>query len=380
MHQPTILRRLGSISTRRFMREYWQRKPCLIQGAIPNWAAPIDRARLFELARDPYVESRLITSFDAQWNVAHGPLSRMPSLRRSHWTLLVQGVDLHDDAARDFLSRFRFVADARLDDLMVSYATDGGGVGPHVDSYDVFLLQASGRRRWRISDKQASRVRPGALLNTVESFSATDEWVLDAGDMLYLPPGIAHEGVALGACISYSIGFRAPEYQQLLDPWFAEFAEHALLRGRYRDPGITPARRPALLPAVMTRDVHAKLSQYQPQRADTERFLLRYLSEPKSTTVFDAPTSAPSRARFRRAATLRGLTLDRRTRIIHSARALGINGEWIDSATAPIAALAKFADRRELSSAMAASLPASAWKVLYQWYRAGWIAMARRSP
>ena len=140
------------------MREYWQRKPLLIRRALPDFVAPVDRVQLFALARNPAVESRLVTAFDGRWALTHGPIARLPSIRRSHWTLLVQGVDLHDDRARALLSRFRFITDARLDDLMVSYATDGGGVGPHVDSYDVFLLQGSGRRRWRISEQRHLRV------------------------------------------------------------------------------------------------------------------------------------------------------------------------------------------------------------------------------
>ncbi len=139
------------------MRQYWQRKPLLIRAALPDFTPPIDRKRLFELARDPQAESRLITMSAAADRCSTVRFVRLPSIQRARWTLLVQGVDLLDDAARELLSRFRFIPDARLDDLMVSFATDGGGVGPHVDSYDVFLLQASGRRRWRISRQRGLR-------------------------------------------------------------------------------------------------------------------------------------------------------------------------------------------------------------------------------
>ncbi|MGZ9058512.1 MAG: cupin domain-containing protein, partial [Burkholderiaceae bacterium] len=140
------------------MREYWQRKPLLIRAAVPGFVPPIDRSRLFELAQDPHAESRLLTAFDRRQSLKHGPFLRVPPITRKRWTLLVQGVDLIDDPARNLLSRFRFVPDAQLGDLMVSFATDGGGVGPHVDSYDVFLLQAFGRRRWRLSRQQNLRV------------------------------------------------------------------------------------------------------------------------------------------------------------------------------------------------------------------------------
>ena len=173
---------------------------------------------------------------------------------------------------------------------------------PHVDSYDVFLLQASGRRRWRISRQRNLRAKQGSPINNVEGFRASSEWVLDAGDMLYLPPGVAHEGIAIGECMTYSIGFRAPSYQQLLEPWFADYAEHASPRGRYADSGATATARPAALPRQMTRQIHNELARRNPGLSDTERFLLRHLSEPKATTVFDAALKTLSLTQFRRQA------------------------------------------------------------------------------
>ena len=358
------------------MREYWQRKPLLIRRALPDFVAPIGRARLFELARDPALESRLITAFDRTWSIKHGPFARLPSVRRAEWTLLVQGVDLHDDAARALLSCFRFVPDARLDDLMISFATNGGGVGPHVDSYDVFLLQASGRRRWRISGQRNLRPKRGSPLANVDGFRASQEWLLEAGDMLYLPPGVAHEGAAVGECMTYSIGFRAPSFQQLLEPWFAEYAERAVLRSRYADAGAAATEHAAALPPAMTRRVHAKLAQHVPGRADTERFLLRYLSEPKATTVFDTPPKPFTRAEFRRRAASCGVRLDRRTRIIYANNAISINGEWIKPPPESLATLKTFGDQRALSSRLMKSLPASLWSLLHDWHTAGWILIA----
>ncbi len=355
------------------MREYWQRKPLLIRAAFPDFVPPIDRARLFQLAQDPQAESRLLTAFDRRRSLKHGPFLRLPPITRRRWTLLVQGVDLLDDAARSLLSRFRFVPDARLDDLMVSFATDGGGVGPHVDSYDVFLLQAFGRRRWRLSRQRNLRAKPGSPISVVEGFRASSEWVLDAGDMLYLPPGIAHEGTAIGECMTYSIGFRAPSYQQLLEPWFADYAEHAAPRGRYADIKAAAVTRPAALPPGMTRLIHAELARHTPGRSDTERFLLRHMSEPKATTVFDAPQAPLSPTAFQRRAASRGLQLDRRTRVIYSKAAIGINGEWTTPPPRAMATLKTFADQRALSALQAKRAPASAWKLLHGWYRAGWI-------
>ncbi len=375
VHRSAILRQLGPISVRRFMRDYWQRKPCLIRAAFPQFDPPVDRARLFEMARDPQVESRLISSNNQQWTVKAGPLARMPSKSQSRWTLLVQGVDLHDDATRELLSRFRFVADARLDDLMISYATDGGGVGPHVDSYDVFLLQAAGQRRWRVSNQNNLRGSDASPLRHVAGFRASEEWVLEPGDMLYLPPGIPHEGVAVGECVTYSIGFRAPEYQQLLEPWLTDSAEHRWMRGRYADARVAVAARPAALSPAMVRDVHAKLAQHRPGRADTERFLLRHLSEPKATVIFDPPARPLSATKFRSLALSRGIKLDRKTRMLHSRTAVSINGEWTASSPNAIAALRKLADRRELAATSTKRLPESTWKLLHGWHAAGWITL-----
>ena len=357
------------------MRSYWQRKPLMIRAAWPGFTAPIDRARLFELARDPQAESRLIVESKRHRSLQHGPFSRLPSTRRARWTLLVQGVDLLDDSARLLLSRFRFVPDARLDDLMVSFATDGGGVGPHVDSYDVFLLQASGRRRWRLSRQRGLRAEQDSPINNVAGFRASSEWVLDAGDMLYLPPGVAHEGVAVGECMTYSIGFRASSYQQLLEPWLVDYAEHANPRGRYADRGATATTRPAALPRRMTQQIHAELTRNKPGLRDTERFLLSHLSEPKATTVFETPASALSPALFQRKAAAGGLKLDRRTRAIYSSSAIGINGEWIKPPPGVMATLTTLTDQRALSALQAQRAPASAWALLHGWYCAGWIAI-----
>ena len=161
--QPQVLTHLGSHTVARFMREIWQRRPLLIRQALPRFSAPVQRDELLRLATRDDVESRLITAFGGRWTLAHGPFddSALPALSRKRWTLLVQGLNTLLPAAHQLLQRFRFIADARLDDLMASFATDGGGVGPHVDSYDVFLLQASGQRRWRISRQRDTALHPG---------------------------------------------------------------------------------------------------------------------------------------------------------------------------------------------------------------------------
>jgi 50S ribosomal protein L16 3-hydroxylase len=370
---PSILKQLGSLPVARFMRDTWQRRPLLIRNAFPGFVPPVSRDALFELARRDDAESRLIARVDGRWSMKHGPLGRLPSTGRPDWTLLVQGVDLLHEGAHALLGRFRFVPDARLDDLMVSYATDGGGVGPHVDSYDVFLLQAWGRRRWRISRQRDLALVPDAPLKLLANFRAEEEWVLEAGDMLYLPPGVAHDGTAVGECLTYSVGFRAPTYQELLEPWLTDFADHAAVSGRYADRGLGPARRPAALPATMVGRIHDSLSRNRPAQRDTQRFLLRYLTEPKAQVVFERPARHLPAQRFAAVADRRGLELARPTRMIYAGDEIGINGECVSVPAGSRETLRALADRRVLASPAVARLPLAARVLLQDWYAAGWL-------
>jgi 50S ribosomal protein L16 3-hydroxylase len=369
------LRQLGDLTVSRFLRESWQRRPLLIRRALADFVAPVNRERLLELALSPDAEVRLIERGDRMWRVRHGPLSRLPSPRRAGWTVLVQGLDLLDEGAHGLLQRFRFVPDARLDDLMASYATDGGGVGPHTDSYDVFLLQAFGRRRWRISRQRDQRLVAGLPLRILSDFRASAEFILEPGDLLYLPPGVAHEGTAIGECITYSIGFRAPTYQELLEPLLGDFAAHTRLRGRFSDPGLAVARNPAALPEPMLRQLHAALSAPRPQLTDTARFLLAHLSEPKAQVVFERPPRARSAGDFRTAALRRGIALDRRTRLLYRGRSAGINGEHLAPGSA-LKAVKRLADKRSLTPTELRNADAAALELMYVWYRAGWLHIA----
>jgi len=366
---------LGAISTRRFMREYWQRKPLLLRAAFPGFAPPLGRDWLFELAAHEEVESRLVLRERGRVVLRHGPFPRrsLPPLAQSRWTLLVQGVDLADAGGRELLARFRFVPDARLDDLMVSYATDGGGVGPHVDNYDVFLLQACGRRRWRISHQRDQRLRSGTALPLLANFHPEREWVLDPGDMLYLPPGVAHDGIAEGECITYSIGFRTPVWQELLDPWFAAFAEHAAVRGRYQDAGQRPVRHPGELPRALVTRTHEALGRLRPTRAHTERFLLEYLSEPKRQVVFDRPRRSLKPAGFARAASSHGVRLDRRSRILLGQPGVALNGELFEVERALRPLLRSLSDHWVLDAASCRRAPAALLALLHDWWLAGWL-------
>jgi 50S ribosomal protein L16 3-hydroxylase len=373
MHSPlaTPLTQLGSLSVAQFMRRYWQKRPVLLRQALPACESPASAERLFALAARDDVESRLVTSFGG-WRLRHGPFAaaELPARSRRRWTLLVQGVDRHDAAAHALLSRFRFVPDARLDDLMASYATDGGGVGPHFDSYDVFLVQALGRRRWRIGRQRDRTLVPGLPLAILRDFRPTHDWVLEPGDVLYLPPGVAHEGVALGECITCSVGFRAPRWQDLVAPWHAWLEESARARGAYRDPGLRPTRTPARLPPAMVDAAYRALAR-TPTRDDAEATLLRTLSEPKPSVVFDRAARPLGERAFAARARARGLALDLRTRLLYSRRRAAINGELLDGP--PPLLLRRLADDRAIVGRAAALLVDEQLARLHQWYVAGWL-------
>ncbi|MCS6945699.1 MAG: cupin domain-containing protein [Sutterellaceae bacterium] len=367
------LTHLGDLPVAEFMRRYWQRRPVLIRRALPDFVAPVTRERLFALARRADVESRLVTAFD-RWRLRHGPITRLPSPRRRRWTLLVQGVNLHDDGAAALLARFRFIADARLDDLMVSYATDGGGVGPHIDTYDVFLLQAQGQRRWRIGPCQDPSLRPGLPLAILRRFTPTRQWVLQPGDILYLPPGVAHEGVAVGHdCMTYSIGFRAPAWQELLNPWLDTLAQRWQRQGRYRDPGAPVARHPARLPPALIERTFAIMRTLQPRRRDALRMLLSELTEPKPFVTFESPARPLSRARFAVHASRGSIRLDRRTRLLYAEGWAACNGELFPTDAAERRLLHALADARSLDGKSLREAPLPLWNRLWTWYLAGWL-------
>ncbi|KVK91726.1 cupin domain-containing protein [Burkholderia sp. MSMB1498] len=377
---PTQL--LGNLTPAHFMRRYWQKKPLLIRQAIPDVAPPLLRDALFELAGDYDVESRLITHFRNRWQLEHGPFSleHLPPVKRREWTLLVQGLDLHDDSARSLLERFRFVPDARLDDLMISYATDGGGVGPHFDSYDVFLLQVHGKRRWRIGAQQDLSLQEGLPLKILEHFEPTDEWVLEPGDMLYLPPHVAHDGVAIGECMTCSIGFRAPSAGELRTQFLYHLAERGGLRtgarddAPYRDPAQPAVDAPARLPPEMTERVARTLAGIKWDEHDIGDFLGCYLSEPKSNVVFDPPARRLGETAFAAQAARRGVRLDRKAALLYNARSYFINGDAYSLATAA-KWLPELADSRRMGAKRFVTLsrdPAMTG-LLHEWYCAGWI-------
>ncbi|MGE8317890.1 MAG: JmjC domain-containing protein [Comamonas sp.] len=367
---------LGGISPAQFMRKYWQKKPLLVRGAVTDWKAlglPLPRAELFELAGEEGVESRLIQNRGGEWSVKHGPLGRkaLPALKTREWTLLVQGVDLHRPAVHQLLQRFAFVPAARLDDLMISYASDGGGVGPHFDSYDVFLLQAHGQRRWRIAKQKQLALKEGIPLKILADFEPEEEYLLEPGDMLYLPPRYAHDGVAEGECMTYSIGFRAPAQHELAGDLLARLSDDdsdgepgALpASALYKDPKQPAVAHPGAIPAEMLDFARQALEKKLAEPLALARALGESLTEPKFNVWFE-PEDSPRM--------LEAVELDRRTRMMYDEHHVFINGESYRAAGRDFALMRRLADQRRLSRSDVSGASDDALSLLSQWCEDGW--------
>lgn len=371
--QPLAL--LGGLTPDAFMRRHWQKKPLLIRQAVPQAEGILPRVELLALAAREDVESRLLRHGAKGWSLRHGPFGKrqLPPFKQPHWTLLVQGVDHHWPAVHGLLRQFRFVPDARLDDAMVSFATDGGGVGPHLDSYDVFLLQLHGRRRWRIGHQSDRRLVPGLPLKILADFVPEQEWLLEPGDMLYLPPGWAHDGQAQGECMTCSIGFRSASkdefarevMQRCLDAMQdeAESGEHAEAP-LYRDPRQVATSVPALIPVQMRAFAQAAVRRLTEDDASLDCGLGEWLSEPKPGVWFQDSHELPRRS---------ALVLDARTRMLYDEKHLFINGESFRAGGRDARLLRRLADRRSLSRAEAASLSDQAWALVQEWAETGWL-------
>jgi 50S ribosomal protein L16 3-hydroxylase len=362
---------LGGLSPAGFMRRHWQKKPLLVRGAWPGLRPPLPRARLFALAAHPDVESRLVVRDGARWTVRHGPLARraLPPVARPGWTLLVQGLDLHDEAAHALLEPFRFGPAARLDDLMVSWASPGGGVGPHLDSYDVFLLQVQGQRRWRIARARRAAERAfveGLPLRILQRFEPTHEWVLGPGDMLYLPPGWAHDGVAEGGdCMTASVGYRAPAAGEIARELLARAGDDGAPGERlYADPAQPATAHPGQLPRDLVAFAHEAVARALRDPGLLERALGEWLTEPKARVWFEPGAAHAAHGALR---------LDTRTRMLYDRRHVYVNGESFVAGGRDARLLRALADRRALDGGDVARLSAPARAMLADWFAAGWL-------
>ena len=378
----------GHISPEQFMKTYWHKKPLLVRGAIPAFKlaeqdqepldSPISYAELVKLASQENVESRLIQS--QPWRFDHGPFSRkmIPKTDEHNWTLLLQGMEAHHRSAASILSWFRFIPDARLDDLMISIAGIGGGVGPHFDSYDVFLIQMSGRRQWRISTQKDLSLNPKLPLKILQKFQCEQEWILEPGDMLYLPPHVAHDGIALDpGCQTWSVGFRSPSFKELLQEGLWRLAESLEdigdLEKKYADPKQLATTNAEQLPkelASQLSDKLASLKLHQP-----EAFLsgiTAYLSEPKQQAWFNGPQKPMSERSFQAKLSSANLLPNANTRILSLGKRVFCNGEEV-SKNQPMDITKAWLELSAQKRLSKSSIKNAAKSSLYEAYIAGWL-------
>jgi 50S ribosomal protein L16 3-hydroxylase len=367
---------LGGLSVNEFLRDYWQKKPLLIRKAMPDFTGLLKPEELIGLACTEDVQARLVTQDRGQFDLCHSPFERKDfnGFGKKKWTVLVQGVNHHLPEATALLKHFDFIPHTRLDDLMVSYAPKGGGVGPHFDSYDVFLLQGLGHRRWQISTQADRTLIEGAPLRILSDFKIEQEWILEAGDMLYLPPHCAHNGIAEDDCMTYSIGFRTPAYQELGEQFLVYLQDRINIDGMYADPDLKTQKHPSKISKDMIAQVEGAIEKIRWDREDIANFLGCYLSEPKPHIFFDAPERALSTTKFGQRAQQRGISLDLRSQMLSHKGWIFMNGEAYAATGATFETLRTLADQRTLPGS--ATLSAECLDLLYEWYLDGYLSPA----
>ena len=381
------LQLLNGLTAEQFLAEYWQKKPLLIKNAIPNFTGLLSPDELAGLACEDEVQSRIVKFKKGKWLADHGPfdeddfakLTDKPTAE-NNWTLLVQSVNHHLPEGAALLQQFDFIPHARLDDLMVSYAPNGGGVGPHFDSYDVFLLQGQGKRIWRISEQTDLSLVEGAPLRILQNFNTAQEWLVEPGDLLYLPPHLAHWGIAVSDngvdCMTYSIGFRAPKNQELATEFLGFMADQLnqdkiILEGIYQDADLTLQDHPAEIGKEMIAKVSANLQKIKWSDELVSEFLGSYLSEPKVDVIFEAHKKIPLSS-FTEKLAKNGIVLELKSQMLFFADNFYINGEVATFTGKSATILTALADKRCLPPTSIEE--ALLLKQLYDWYIAGYLS------
>ena len=381
------LKLLGGLTPEDFLKEYWQKKPLLIKNAIPNFSGLLSPDELAGLACEDDVQSRIVRYKKGKWFAEHGPfdeddfanLTDKPT-PENNWTLLVQSVNHHLPEGAALLQQFDFIPHARLDDLMVSYAPNGGGVGPHFDSYDVFLLQGQGKRLWRISEQTDLSLVEGAPLRILQNFDTAQEWLVEPGDLLYLPPHLGHWGIAVTDngvdCMTYSIGFRAPKNQELATE-FLGFLQDKLnqdkivLDGIYHDDDLSLQEHAAEISKEMIAKVSANLQQIKWSDDIVAEFLGRYLSEPKVDVIFEANRKMALRG-FGEKIAKHGIALSLKSQMLFAGDCFYLNGEMAKFTDEAASVLITLADKRGIDATDISN--ALLMQQLYDWYLAGYLS------
>lgn len=276
---------IQNLNIKDFLDNYWQKKPLLIRSAFPDYISPITPEELAGLACEDFIESRIISESktEPKWKVENGPFaeSKFPELPDTHWTLLIQGLNKIFPEFDDLLHQFNFIPSWRVDDVMASYASPNGSVGPHIDQYDVFLLQASGKRKWIINEEPVNEENFEAdlPLKIIKNFEATSEWILEAGDMLYLPPNVSHYGIGMEDCMTFSIGFRAPSHAELLSSYIDDHISHLKDDQRYKDPQLSSMHNSGEISSSAIKKIQESLVSHFNDISKIEDWFARYITE-----------------------------------------------------------------------------------------------------
>ncbi len=344
---------LGKISNDVFLKKYWQKKPLLIRDAIKNFKSPITEKDLFRIAQNENAISRLIEFKRGIWQVKYGPFKKLdlPKKINTPWTILVQNMNHHLPFAESFLNLFKFIPYARLDDLMVSFATKKGSVGPHFDSYDVFLFQAKGEREWKISEQKKFSLDKKSAIKIITNFKVKNTWVLKPGDLLYLPPNVGHWGVSQSDdCLTYSIGFRAPGTFEIQSK-FLDFIQDNLITNKnnlYRDPNLNLQKNPAEINSNMIKKIQRIVNQLRWNTNSINNFIGQLLTEPIEGAVFETSKSMTAEV-FIKDLIKKPLKLNPKTRMLFIKNNFYINGELIEADKKSIMYLKQLANDREIS-------------------------------
>ncbi len=382
----TPIQMLNGLTAEQFLAEYWQKKPLFVKNAIPNFTGLLSPNALAGLACEDEVQSRIVKYQKGTWALDSGPFDEEvfahladKTTAENHWTLLVQGVNHHLAEGAALLQKFDFIPHARLDDLMVSYAPHEGGVGPHFDSYDVFLLQGQGKRLWRISEQTDFTLIEGAPLRILQHFDTAQEWLTEPGDLLYLPPRIAHWGIAVADagvdCMTYSIGFRAAKKQELAAEFLGFMQDklnqnQILFEGIYQDADLSLQAHPAEICSQMVDKVSTHLEQIAWSKNLVAEFLGVYLSEPKVDVIFQPNKKIGVRA-FNEKLKAQGIALHLKSRMLFFADSFYMNGEVVQFKGKSAEILIHLADGRAIQGVDVED--SLLMQQLYDWYIAGYL-------
>lgn len=338
----------GSISVAEFLAQFWQQKPLLLRRFVDPGSVDTGLETLLSFAQQDDISSRLIRVRNQDWSMQEGPFDALPSLRTKQWTILLQGMDRGLDQAYALRLAFGFLPHARIDDVMISVASAGGGVGAHLDEYDVFLVQGHGQRQWRWGYQSDHHFQANKPLKLLEHFEPQFEAVLEPGDCLYLPPRWAHEGVALSPCSTWSVGFRAPSRQEFLQYFLLEAAESvAGANPRYQDMRQAKTKRAGRIPVALAEQLKQWAMSFRSEQQLVEQALGRFLSEPAANAWFDSPAKSLSRLQWLKKALTHGLALHPASRMVYDTKSVWLNGEKL---ARPCPLLRQLADQRYINA------------------------------